>query len=939
MKKNYIIILLLFPFLIFSQTNSNGQLDLISELSTKITVPFTMPDGVVLETDIYLPILSDSVTFNIGGNIIELIPKGTQLFVYDSIGNTLNPNKYQLPLVFTRTPYNKDGGNFFGLYLNMLGYAYAMQDMRGRYNSEGVYLPMYSDGWKKGTYHQNDQHALDITSLSDVSNGNNHADGANSIKFITDSLYRYYDLDGDGTNETYDKLHNGSIVMFGASALGNTQYQAASSLKNNVNQDGLKGLIPIVATNEYFNSVIQHNGVFREALVGGWLSSQLNHNININPLDNDIQNSIHSIFDYGNMQPDTILKRGIDNIVSIKDENGFTGIYPNSLKRYDSDASIANVNSLGESDINGLNNRYSNMELPIYHLTGWWDIFIDGQIDTYNNIMKNTSAKTNRNQKLVIGPWTHGTIAQDTVSDLVFPSSVFDLNVINYTEALDSNFSKLLEGELIDWFRYLLNYDSSNYIGEPKILIPESNNWQNYDITTQVRVPSEDFYINYSNFINFISGFETLENIPYQIDNSGTITNSTISIPSMNLFPSAGSQAVTNPVSPPINFEEIPNIRYYVPGPIADSEIANNNVGNYWTSTENFPPTENITEHTLYFHSNGELNTIEHENTEAPLTYIHNPNNPVHTLGGGNLTISTPFGVNNTGPMNYANPLYSHLTMDRADVLKFETDFIIDSLSIVGVPKMKLYASSNPLSGPNGETDTDFFVRILDVYPDGREIYVVEGAINSRAIEYAKSLTNGTENINATYSNITEGEIYEYVFNLLPIAYTFGHNHKIKILISSSNWPRYQCNANVPIEDGDFFRRKPNDSKTYTYNSVVYFAREAEQEIHFSPSHKTQIILPLFGEIQDTVSSVTNLIEEKNILVYPNPSQGVFHIQMINKNSEKSILKIKNTLGKIIFTKTFKNSISVNIKNQAKGIYFIEIENNNNVFSEKIIFN
>ena len=41
--------------------------------------------------------------------------------------------------------------------------------------------------------------------------------------------------------------------MLGASALGNTQYQAASSIKNDVSQDGLKGLVPIVATNEMFN--------------------------------------------------------------------------------------------------------------------------------------------------------------------------------------------------------------------------------------------------------------------------------------------------------------------------------------------------------------------------------------------------------------------------------------------------------------------------------------------------------------------------------------------------------------------------------------------------------------------------------------------------------------------------------------------------------------
>ena len=47
--------------------------------------------------------------------------------------------------------------------------------------------------------------------------------------------------------------------------------------------------------------------------------------------------------------------------------------------------------------------------------------------------MQNTSANTQDNQKLVIGPWTHGTIAEDIVGDITFPQSVFDLKIVNST--------------------------------------------------------------------------------------------------------------------------------------------------------------------------------------------------------------------------------------------------------------------------------------------------------------------------------------------------------------------------------------------------------------------------------------------------------------------------------------------------------------------------
>ena len=939
MKKIVFLLFVLYSIQVKSQTNNNGQLDLITELSTVITVPFTMPDGVKLETDIYLPIISDSIVFNIGAYTIELIPKGTQLIIYDSIGNTLNTNKYQLPMIFTRTPYGKGSESFFGLYLNILGYGFALQDMRGRYNSEGVYLPMYSDNWDKNVYHPNSSHLLDITTLNDPSNGNFHEDGKNSIQFIMDSLYKYYDLDGDGIEETHDLIYNGSIVMFGASALGNTQYQAASSIKNDVSQDGLKGLLPIVATNEYYNSVFQHNGVYREGLVSGWLSGQLNHNNNVIPTDNDIQNNIHSIFDYGNIDSDTVIKRGLDHVVVRKDANGVSGMYPNNLRRADGDASFAMVNSFGESDLNGTKSRYTNLELPMYHVTGWWDIFIDGQIDTYNKIMENTSIETQQNQKIVIGPWTHGTIAQDTVTDLIFPSSVFDLNLINYTEALNGNLSELFDGEMIEWFRYLLNYETGKELGEPKIMIPESNNWQEVDTNLLVRIPSEDFYITYADFLNFIGGNGDLSNIPYELNNTGTITINQISIPSANLFPF--DDTLTNPISESIDFTEIPNFRYYVPGPIDDGEVKNTNVGNYWTSAETFPLNSGVEDYTLYLHSNGNLNKTIPDSIEPFLSYEHNPDSPVITLGGGNLTLSTPQGNTNAGPMDYSEPSLAAITMNRADVLKFETDFIEDSLSIVGIPKAIIYASTSPLSGPNGETDTDFFIRILDVYPNGREIFVVEGAVNARARDYAKLLSNGIEDINIPFTNINPNEIYEYEFNLLPIAYTFGHNHKIKVLISSSNWKRYQVNANIPIETGEFFRHEPNDGQTYEYNSTVYSPRIAEQKIFFSDANPSQIILPFFGNIETEPIDSTISIKESTLVnnewfVYPNPAKGYINIELKNKISKTSKVDIINLLGRKVFSIEFNNKTIIDTKKINTGLYYINIKTGNETFLKKI---
>jgi len=939
-KKNLLLLLILsIAQTSVSQSNNNGQLDTITEFSTIITVPFTMPDGVILETDIYLPIISDSMTVDIGGYTIELIPKGTQIFVYDSIGNTLNPNKYQLPMVFTRTPYGKNSFDEYGVVLNVLGFAYALQDMRGRYHSEGVYLPMYSDAWNKNAYHPNETHPLDITSPTNPLNGNFHQDGKFSINFIKDSLYRYYDLDGNGTLETYDKTYDGSIVMFGASALGNTQYQAASSFINNVNQDGLKGLIPIVATNEHFNSVTQHNGVFRQALVEGWLTGQIEDNIDTIPSDNDIQNNVHSIFDYGNISGDTIIKKAIDFVTTIPDANGYTGMYPNNMKRLNVDANFAPVNNMGNSDPNGIYNRYTNLELPIYHLTGWWDIFIDGQIETYNNMMANTSQSTQKNQKLVIGPWTHGSIGQDTVGDIIFPPSVFDLRIAAHSIGTTNNYSDLIDGEIVSWLRYLLNYNPNHYIGEPKVLIPESDKWQDMGSGNYIRVPSEDYYIIYPDFINYLGGFSGLDSLPIEIDNGSTINSLKVNIPADTSLQQPNTQAVGNPASAVVNFEQIENIRFFVPGPVNDGEVLNSNVGNYWTSAETFPLSVGVRDYTLYFHHNGSLDTLVPHSVEPILSYNHNPNNPVQTVGGGNLGIKTPQGDRySAGPMNYADTAFAPYTMNRPDVLRFESNPIQDSLCIIGVPTAKIFASSNPISGGAGLTDTDFFIRILDVYPDGREYFVVEGAVNARARDYAKQLAIGQENINIPYTNITAGQIYEFEFRLLPIAYTFGHNHKIKILISSSNYPRYQSNANVPIEQGDFFRRSPNDGLDYSYNSIVYSPRIARQDIYFTPTQSTQITLPLYDGVGVSVKE-ENKEENSKWFVYPNPANN--EITLLTNYDDSYAIHILDLTGQEVlsFQSNNKNQ-KINIESLAKGIYIVTITTANGwMNSQKFIKN
>ncbi|MCH8318768.1 MAG: T9SS type A sorting domain-containing protein, partial [Bacteroidetes bacterium] len=282
-----------------------------------------------------------------------------------------------------------------------------------------------------------------------------------------------------------------------------------------------------------------------------------------------------------------------------------------------------------------------------------------------------------------------------------------------------------------------------------------------------------------------------------------------------------------------------------------------------------------------------------------------------------------------------AAPVFAPYTMNRPGVVSFIGEPIVDSLCIIGFPVATLYAKSSPGGVVNGPTDTDFFIRILDVYPDGRELFVVEGCVNARARNYVRNLVEHPDwdntipysNDDTPFTNIEIGKIYEYKFKMLPIAYVWGAGHKIKILISSSNYTRYQVNPNLPIEPGDFFRRKPGDGRTYTFEGAVMEPRIAVQRIAFSDIYPTNVKLPVFtpGFISGNEETNPARAGEKllDALVYPNPASDNISIYM-NRNGSFEI-SLFNTLGQVMLNTEFENDINIEVSDLEKGLYFLEI--------------
>jgi predicted acyl esterase len=887
-----------------------------------------------------------------------------------------------------------------------------------------VYLPLITDSWNKNAYHPNYTHPLDKLPMDDPRASNRNEDGHNSIEYIRKDLKRMVDLDGDGIAETESLLYNGRIAMFGASALGYNQYQAAAAHRINNDEPGLKALFPIVAPAEFYKSTAFQNGVLREMLVTGWLRGQIfsGTDDDLNDIDDDPHNALHSSSDYD--LPKNLTLNGvplvyernmydaanlaIDHFVSNRYPDPVTGDltpsgqYPLSPGRLEMDASRAMVDENGESVTKGkivngvvvdatdddpegilgmgstprpnlVNSRYTNMEVASYHLSGWYDIFVDGQTETNNYLRKylRPDLPNGKLQKLVIGPWAHQTIGQVTTGDRTYPDNVTDVVGINFADFSGTNLpiDRAINSEILSWFRYNLNYrcDGNGYeYREPVFILPPSNNpvvLSEVPIPfagsafLRLRVPADTLRLEFDELLRVLAGTDPVSGLTAELiwevpllGNGST----PITLPDIDLgpiIPGVSGQEINGiPYRDFMDENDVPNVRLYVIGPNDDPEFGNAALGSYWMAADSFPLPEGnswdpIQRRTLYLHNDGSLDYFAPTSDEGSKMYVHDPNDPIRTIGGGNMIVQTPDGLRDSqGQFDLANPLYAETTMDREGVIQFSTEPINeDSLSIIGFPKAQLWARSNIDGLSDGPTDTDFFVRILDVYPDGREYFVCEGAVNARAKAYAKALVNDVDSDmnyphpidQIPFENIEIGELYEYEFNMLPIAYTFGVGHRIKVLISSSNWTRYQVNPNLPIMPGEFFRRQPGDGRTYTFEGEEMEPRVAVNSIHFAPDHPSNITLPVYGAPLSVSAEDDDVLPTRpDVLLHPNPTNGEVSIYVGDKEQYRiTVFDISG--GEVGGGELFRERTTIDASGLAPGVYFVELRGEKN--GERIV--
>jgi putative CocE/NonD family hydrolase len=234
-----------------------------------------------------------------------------------------------------------------------------------------------------------------------------------------------------------------------------------------------------------------------------------------------------------------------------------------------------------------------------------------------------------------------------------------------------------------------------------------------------------------------------------------------------------------------------PAVRYFVMGGGNGRRDAAGRMqhGGRWHIADTWPP-ENSAPAQLFLCATGGLRTSPAE-TRSKRSFIFDPENPVPTIGGP-ITSGAPLMVGGAFDQVETQALFGNTTpgmplASRADVLVFETPPLERAMTIAGNVLVRLFISSD-------RPTTDITAKLVDVYPPSAD-YPHGYAMNLSDGILRTCYRNGFEHQHA----LPDGEAVEITVRLYPTANRFEIGHRIRLEISSSNFPRFDVNPNHAV--------------------------------------------------------------------------------------------------------------------------------------------
>jgi len=560
----------------------------------------------------------------------------------------------KFPAILSRTPYGKVGAAASSARLARYGYVIVQQDVRGRFGSEGHWRMLVDDP----------------------------ADGYDTVEWIAAQPWS-----------------DGNVGMAGGSYVGMTQHAAAE-----MKPPHLKVLIPTYGGANVGVFGMRHQGAF-ELRFFNWIFGMTAKDSPAAQADPALRATLNDVSDHVK-----------DYILHLPLRKGTT---PISLVP-DYEDWIVEAMSHGDNDawwkrkgLSVIDHIDDYADIPVYHLSGWYDSWTAQVADqTYPAL-----AAKKHNQKLIMGPWTHGGAGRSDSGDVEFgPGSTLNM---------------------------------------------------------------DDFSIRW--YDRWMKGVE----------------NGVDKEPPVRLFIMGGGADGS--------------------GEAKKTQKGHLMHGGKWRDEPAWPPP--AMRKTRYFLGpNGVLLTAAPKGA-SKLDYRFDPEHPVPTIGGG---ISSSAGLMENGGFDQrCSPKHWGCTDNlplstRNDILVFETSPLERDMEVTGPITVKLYVSS---SAP----DTDFTAKLIDAYPASKDypagyaLNLTDGIVRAR---YRKSLEHA--------EMLHPGEVTEVSIELYPTANVFKKGHRIRLDVSSSNFPRFDLNPNTgePLN---------NNRRTAVATNTVYLGGV----------HASQVVLPV----------------------------------------------------------------------------------------------
>jgi uncharacterized protein len=345
----------------------------------------------------------------------------------------------KFPTLIERTPYNKKNSSEIQaeahVYFAERGYVFIVQDTRGRFASEGKFYPNLDDAWLK------------------------RRDGFESVEWIAKQPWS-----------------DGKVGVIGGSQTGQTAYYIGPTQPKAMTSMFVRESASDLHAHWYYRG-----GAFEHGFVTPWTALTFGPDVVSRNLKGPQREAAEAALKHYSDN-----RKTIDQHLPLVEFPVFKDI-PGMEFYYDWVGNQADGPYWWQQNV-GL--RHNMFTVPVYHLGGWYDIFLDGTIKNYTGIRdKGATAEARRGQKLVIGPWVHG------------PANVGVTKVASMTYA---NADQVKYNDIrLKWFDHHLRGMDTGVMREPPVLIyvMGDNKWRNENEWPLARTKYTKYY-----FTNNTSG-------------------------------------------------------------------------------------------------------------------------------------------------------------------------------------------------------------------------------------------------------------------------------------------------------------------------------------------------------------------------------------------------------------------------------------------------